>query len=347
MTPTHERWRDKPDAITHQTPLIRLHRIRRARAQALTDAGHAAAGSSLATCGEYEHLVGCTHCGHMWWKTYHCNLRLCPLCARREAVIRGNYLTAMASQMKAPKLLSLTLRASDRPPRDTIILLKKYWAAFRRSPIGKQMTGGAYTIEMKRGAQHWHIHIHVLCDGPYLPRQLIFSTWGRITHNAVPEVDIRAATSAHQRRYVGKEVAKCAQLDGDPKYVAEWYEATHGQRIFGTFGAWHNATLRDILPDALPDSDPPPCPFCGTKNSTFTIARGFYVYGETWDSVKHHFTTSDGTLRKIPLIHKLLCDANPEQSDVTLAAAAAAAEELPDGRPLAWDAAGSLHPALD
>lgn len=247
----------------------------------------------LYDCQETETLVCCSNCGSHWYVITKCRQRVCPLCAYEESQRRAAYLVAMTHQMKNVKLLTLTLPRSEIRAQDQIKTLRRYFSLLRRHALFKQVVGGAYQIEVKTKTDGFHIHMHILFDGPYMPRQMLFTAWREITDVEAPQVDIRAANDHGAAQYVCKYAAKSAQFYDDPQDIIRWYLATKGQRLFATFGRWYNAKFREIMPEGTFVPTPQPCPFCKTIGHTFYARDGPYMFGKDWQPMLRGLCGSD------------------------------------------------------
>jgi len=248
--------------------------------------GYPEIARQLHACEETEVLAACTHCGASWYIINHCRQRVCPLCSYKIARKRGTYLLAMTAHMQHPKLLTLTLPLWTSVPQLGIKHLRHCFNLIRGRAFFRAVAGGAYQIELKQKPEGWHIHLHAILDAPFIPYQQIFTAWSQITHNPVPQVDIRAATSLAARTYAAKYAAKSAAFfDGETDPVA-WYQATKGQRLFTTFGKWFNFKLQDVPQTNSTEPFQAVCPRCGKAKTTFLARDGPYMYGfDVWRTI--------------------------------------------------------------
>jgi len=267
------------------------HFIRKRRyAEQFDGHGLPVVAQQLRDCEETEVLACCSHCGKSWYIANRCRLRVCPLCSYRVAQQRSDYMLAMTAAMTYPKLITLTMPRWKDDPREGIRYLRKSWNALRRTKEFRNVVGGAYQIELKAKPNGWHIHIHALVDAPYLPYQRLYSLWRNIIGVDAPQVDIRAAKSADQRVYVCKYAAKAADFFSDPSLVVEWYKATKGLRLFGTFGKWFNAKLAELPHTGHLIEHVPKCPFCQAERTMFFARDGPFLFGgKNWVHLERAF----------------------------------------------------------
>lgn len=142
--------------------------------------------------------------------------------------------------MDAPRFLTFTLKAMDRPLFLTITALTASFRQLRKTPEWKRhVRGGVYVIEVTRGEKgtHWHAHVHVICDGTFWQQKNMSEVWLRVTGDS-RVVDIRAVHSRTSiANYVAKYVAKpTGQAEWSDAELCEFAGAMHGQRMVHTFG---------------------------------------------------------------------------------------------------------------
>lgn len=268
--------------VTRANVLARKHRI----ARAFEDAGLVDVAAVLKRCDEEELLVVCTNCSKAWYVPDHCRSRVCPICSYKVTQERASFLELVCRRMAHPKFLTLTMPLWRDDPGEGIDYLRHAFTRLRHSVVMKKCTGGAYQIELKRKPEGWHIHLHALLNAPYLPRQKLFTAWGRILGIAAPQINIKSAPTARERAYTCKYAAKSADFEGEIADVVAWYRATKGKRLWGTWGAWYNAKLEDLL-DADEHAAPiAVCPHCKAEHSIVFARDGPYVLGnDVWQAM--------------------------------------------------------------
>jgi hypothetical protein len=285
---------------------------KRRYAQAFKDAGMEREASALFDCQETELKAFCRNCGKAWWVINRCRTRICPLCSWQKAKERAAFLEAMSAGMKHPKMITVTMPTWTASPADGIRFIRRAFARLRRSALFKEVAGGAYQIELKPKEHGWHIHIHALLEAPFIPYQRLFSTWARILDRSHVEVDIRAATTPKEREYVCKYAAKSASFDAEIDTVVAWYKATKGQRLFGTFGKWYNATVESLNPELAKSEPPPSCPFCHAVKSVVLARDGPFLFEkEVWHKIAQTILDDEGDWRPLTAVKEILDGGKP------------------------------------
>lgn len=266
----------------------RVHFNRKTRyAGAFVDKGLINIGQQLYDCEETEILACCSKCQGSWYVVNHCRLRVCPLCSYRVTKEREKYVKAMCAAMAFPKMITLTMPTYTGKPQDGIKLIRKYFNQLRRSVVMNSVKGGCYQVELVQKSPGWHIHIHALVDSKYIPRQLLFSRWCKITGLDYVNVHIEAATTELQKNYVCKYPVKTADFNSSPTLIVEWYIATKGARLFSTFGKWYNATIEQLENIEANEDWKPKCPHCNEEGTTFMARDGPFIYGpDLWRDVR-------------------------------------------------------------
>ncbi len=177
----------------------------------------------------------------------HCHSRWCVPCSRERASrIVGNLKPQLANGNI--RFLTLTLKHSDSPLPEQ---LDRLYASFRRLRRARfwqrDVDGGCAVLEISHGRtdQLWHVHLHCLLQGRYLPHADIKAEWLRITGDS-NIVDIRPVYSAvHAAKYVTKYITKplASTIINKPGPLAELISACNRRRLVLTWGCWRGVRL--------------------------------------------------------------------------------------------------------
>ena len=269
--------------------------------------------SQLRDCQETEVLICCQNCGHHRYIVDRCRLRVCPLCSFERSRERARYIVELTKQMQYPKMLTLTMPVWRGVPQEGIKHLRRNWNRLRKVPCMSKVRGGAYQIEVKVKDRGYHIHMHAILDAPFIPYQQVFSAWRSLLGTQAPQVHIKAASTEREREYCAKYAAKAADFYSHPDAVVDWYEATKGQRLFATFGAWYNVKLEDLLNDEDTEQPIVKCPRCGAEKSMFNARDGPIIYGyKEWTELKYFFQGQCESTRDISEIRSQIREAQQQ-----------------------------------
>lgn len=199
-------------------------------------------------------------CGHSAWvmrstedpdrycvRSDRCGDRFCKPCAsERSRLVARNLLEYV--QDRRIRFVTLTLRTATPDLSDEIDRLYDSFERLRRRQFWSQrVTGGAALLEVKWSPEsaRWHPHLHVLCEGSYIPQPLLSQEWHDCTGDSYI-VDVRAVPSNDQTvRYVCKYATDPVDkgIYRQPALLAEAIKAFKGRRTCLTFGCWRGLKL--------------------------------------------------------------------------------------------------------
>ena len=265
-----------------------------ALAEAADRAGKHDVAKALADCGHTQALWVCGACGKTTWVDYYCHHRLCAICGSMRQDERAARITEMA-QGRSVRWLTLT------QPRckDVAVGVSNIRAAFgrwrRMKVIKNAILGGVYQIECLPKPDGWHVHLHALIEGGYLPKPIAWKTWAAALKIESASVNIQGAMGVTKiARYLAKYTCKPSDVAGnEARYIAMQADLTHS-RLWGTFGTWHNA-----LPKAKKPT-PRACPHCGDTTAYVPVARGYCYFGRDWGTVYDQLIGNSPTTRPRP-----------------------------------------------
>jgi len=177
-----------------------------------------------------------------------CRLRWCPVCAEARANIIARSCREFFEKQSSVRFLTLTQKRSDLPLKEQVARIKKSFAKFRRcSGWRKYVTGCVWFLQIKPscGGKWWHIHLHILLTGSYIPQDWLSEKWLEVTGDS-KIVDIRFVDELDSAlrdvvRYAGRPANL---LDVSPEYRLELVHATDKIRVCGTTGICKAVSLR-------------------------------------------------------------------------------------------------------
>lgn len=180
-------------------------------------------------------------------RAHYCGDRFCIPCATARAnTISRNLAEWMTNQ--PVRFITLTLAPQEGGLRAHIDVLLRSFAKLRAQTLWRSsVDGGAYSIEITRGARgtHWHVHMHIVAVGSYIDQAELKECW-RLASNGSHIVDIRAMSDRDRgARYLAKYVSK-----GWDKHIlrsidllSECLLALRGRRLIATFGDWRGRKI--------------------------------------------------------------------------------------------------------
>ena len=177
----------------------------------------------------------------------HCHDRFCIPCARsRSLTIQDN----LSTHLNAPpyRFLTLTLRRRHDPLAVTIDRLLRSFRRLRSRLLWRErVRGGVAFLEITRGSTGttWHVHLHAILDGSYIPQPSLSATWKDITGDS-PIVDIRLVREPRAAlKYLAKYVTKPfgASVTSNRLHLQELILALADRKLLYAFGTWHRFNL--------------------------------------------------------------------------------------------------------
>lgn len=172
----------------------------------------------------------------------YCGDRWCTPCMRARAAIVKDRLIKLIG--KGPcAFTTLTLRRDDLPLADRRNRLLHCFAKLRRTKFWtRQVRAGAYCVQITRGSNgdHWHVHLHCIHTGTRLHKHGLSDAWKSTTRDSwvVDSQDVEDVEK--QAAYVARYAAKGCEPDvvQDPEALLEAVASLAGARMLATFGEW-------------------------------------------------------------------------------------------------------------
>lgn len=178
-----------------------------------------------------------------------CRDRLCPLCSRLRGQQVRHRVRHLVQRANSVRFVTFTIPRTEEGLGERIDKLLKAFSDLRRRKFWKGLVkGGLFVIETTRGqrGEHWHVHLHVLVEGEFMPHASLKAEWGAVL-GAEAVVDIRATHSREKAvAYVCKYVSKGSDIEEmTPEELCEYAEGVHRRRLMGTFGSWHRVDVNE------------------------------------------------------------------------------------------------------
>lgn len=245
----------------------------------LNDEDESHLAEKLGRCGE-PFVLNCTSCGHVHRTEKACNLKWCPVCARRKSAQKVAKYEAAAKRMKWPLGVTLTVANVGAIDADDIRRLKKDIVRLRRTPLfRRQVKGGLVSIELVNTGKGWHPHGHLLIDcewlslttkppAPQLSRdakkkrfkaasQELHDVWCKIIGQLMASIHVRRAEVTTMLVESLKYCVKPADLIDCKEPIGPAIRAISGGRLSTPFG-----NIWGCRKELKEEKRPLPCPCC-------------------------------------------------------------------------------------
>jgi len=178
-----------------------------------------------------------------------CRLRFCPMCGDARVSIIAHSCSEFFQKQSFVRFLTLTLKHSDLSLAEQIRRMKKcYIKLGRRVGWKKYVTGSVAFLHVKWNENTgWHVHLHILLTGSYLPQKWLSAEWLKVTGDS-PVVHVQAA---HSDKELGEAIKDFARYAGCPanllkipaEYQLEVVHAFEGIRVCWTTGICRDMSL--------------------------------------------------------------------------------------------------------
>jgi len=208
---------------------------------------------------EFRHYF-CSGCGHEIVAPVSCGNRFCPVCSvgpRLRARDRLLELTQKAREVCPDplRMLTLTIRDVDDPAVGFRLLVDAFRRLRTRQLWRNRVRGGVYVVEATGHAGSWHVHLHAIIQGQFLPQRWISAQWKRLT--SAPIVWINTVGSSRGAvMYLTQYLTKADVAADDLPVLSA---ALRGSRMFSPFGSWHCLLQKAVRKSFL-------CPCCGRSD---------------------------------------------------------------------------------
>lgn len=175
-----------------------------------------------------------------------CHHRFCPACSMEKSRLMSHALLKKIGEERV-RFLTLTLKHRDEPLGRTTDRILRSFKELRRSKLWKRnVTSGIAFIEVKRSTG-WHVHLHILITGHYLPFKDLREKWLEITGDSFI-IDIRNVTRKGEivnyvTKYVSKPLDRSVVLHAQS--LREAIRELKGRRLVLTFGDWRGWRITD------------------------------------------------------------------------------------------------------
>jgi len=214
----------------------------RERVHAAMVAAHipAARINRFANCGAAARVEVDRDTGRARVRGFFCGDRFCvPCCSGRAAKCR----IGLEEFCRSGRcwMLTFTLRHRDETLSQMLDRLVKHFASLRRLKYWRdRVEGGAWTVEIKRGAGdgRWHLHIHAVIRADQFSGDWLWRAWLKETDDSYQTKAVEITDPVKGAAYVAKYITKgwSADVTRSPEDLCECLRSLCGRRLLGTFG---------------------------------------------------------------------------------------------------------------
>lgn len=199
--------------------------------------------------------LACGSCGHSRRVMLSCGSRSCPVC--RKKWFGYHYKALVQIVGKWDKIYSLVLTIKNIGDMDFYKNdVRKIRADFGklRSRFRSRIQAGFYVVQATNRGGGWHLHLHIIFRGSFIPQAEISRAWEKITGSKIVYIRI---LDPGQVKYAIKYLL--SDFRGKPRIRPEDYyqydQAFSGQRLVQGFGEYSRSSFNKKFV----------CPVCGSK----------------------------------------------------------------------------------
>jgi len=158
--------------------------------------------------------------------------------------------------------LILTVRSVPRIDGEYFVWLRRCFERLRHRKVFKSVEGGVYAIETTHNDAGWHVHIHAVLVGGFIPHGELQRAWSEIVGDEAI-VWIKLIPFGKGVQYVLGDVVKGKEWVFDSELLAEYLLATWGTRLFSTWGCLYGVNRDGVGKEGVV------CPVCGSYAISF------------------------------------------------------------------------------
>jgi Replication protein len=199
------------------------------------------------TCGRYGRVESDLSTRRFRVRYLTCHDRFCEPCGlTRGWAVQPRLLQLMGTGLN--RSVCLTLEGDVRPLRELLLFLRESFSRLRETKFWlRSVAGGAWFVEVTRGASedHWHVHVHSIVQGTWIDKFELSDVWRTATGGSyivhVRSVDDNEDGAWYASKYCSKGVSRGAVRS--LPHLREALRAFSGRRLLATFGNWHGVQL--------------------------------------------------------------------------------------------------------
>lgn len=218
----------------------------------------------------------CDSCGHFHRIPLFCKDKTCIFCRKR---LYGQTISRYKQVMtgnRSLRFLTLTIVNRDRLLKSDIDKIRYYWKRlYSLKAIKSRIKGGLYVIEITNKGKGWHIHLHLIVEGDYIPQSYLSNQWHRITGDSRIVYISSVKNHFNCFRYISGYLLK-SPIVGDSGQILSMVLSS--VRIINSFGSWYRIRRQKALF---------PCPNCGNtgwiSEYSLSIDRNFSEWMDSAD----------------------------------------------------------------
>jgi len=199
--------------------------------------------------------VACSNCGHVHRFVMPCSDFFCHRCRQNRAAKIFNKYIPYFRQAKDLKAICLTMRNRRYLTRAWVDEFRSYISKLIRLKFWKKaVRGGLYCFELTHNGYSWHLHVHMVLDADFIPKQVLQAVWKKFTKTSWNTRVHWIPNGEKALRYMLKYAVK---IPKDVPHKAMVNSVFRGIRLVAAFGTLYGFKV---------EKEPFVCPSCGNTH---------------------------------------------------------------------------------
>jgi ribosomal protein S27E len=216
-------------------------------------------------CGKFAIKLKCKDCGNEFWIKKYCELRTCPVCAKKQSKDLFKALKELWDGVRPVvgysfKLITLTCVRKSDLKSDAVFLLEQFNKLYHNL---LECKGGGALVMLEFGKKNLQPHLHILYYGRYIEVRKLSQEWERLTGAKI--VDVRRAQGLGALKEISKYVVSMSQKFCNDENILNQIELVlQNVRRMRKFGVFRK--LKEM-------KDKVKCEYCGSVNVKYITTQ--------------------------------------------------------------------------
>lgn len=200
----------------------------------------------------------CDHCGYKYIIQLNCGDRSCPLCRLKWY---GYHFKALETILKnwGEDLRVMELTIKNIPDNDftkaSVKMIRKYFnRLLHRKYYKARIKGGFYFIHVTNIGNGFHLHLHIIYKGQYIPHDKLKATWLDVTKGSYIVWIRRSASVRKALKYLLGDLLQKPKVQ--ERYKDQYNSVMKGSRLVQGFGEYSKVKIKRLFI----------CPECGNDS---------------------------------------------------------------------------------
>ncbi len=192
----------------------------------------------IENCGKNEFYLQCLNCESYTKNKQYCKNKLCHECMKMRSIKFMELFTPYLESFGKIKFLTLTTKNLQAITKSDYRHLTLYFNSFtkRLRRLGYKFNKGIIVKETTEKGNGFHLHMHILYDGSYIPQAELSKIWNEVTKDSkIVHILQWRGNAEGAIKYLSKYVTKGHTIFSSDALV-DYFVSTKHIRMIQTFG---------------------------------------------------------------------------------------------------------------